>query len=277
MLPSLDCPATRQEVFLSGNEPVTPDTLYEKVQVNRETGQRATIFTDAELVDEVVVMNVPAELRQWAIDNGYTVAPDGYDSIPYLTQDPNALLTSPAMFSAVGGKVKITGTAAGDDFGYYAIQVGEGINPDSWQQLGDPITTPVSNGQLLEWDTSNLDGLYAIRLLVVSASKEVHQAVLQVTVDNTPPSIIVSTPLADQELQLVNGAVTLSADVQDASPLTKVEWWVDGKLAGTQSQLPYAWQLRTKTGKHTVQLKAWDSAGNSAQSPTIQFSITSGN
>ena len=277
MLPSLDCPATRQEVFLSGNEPVTPDTLYEKIQVNRETGQRATIFTDTGLIDEVVVMNVPSEQRQWAIDNGYAVAPAGYDSIPYLAQDPDALLTSPTMFSAVGGKVKIAGTAAGDDFGYYTIQVGKGINPDSWQQLGEPITTPVNNGQLLEWDTSTLDGLYAIRLLVVSATKEIRQAVLQVTVDNTPPSILVSTPLADQELKLVNGAITLSADIQDASPLTKVEWWVDGKLAGTQSQAPYAWQVSAKTGKHTLQLKAWDSAGNSAQSPIIQFTIISNN
>src|SRR5512133_1271302 len=219
-------------------------------------------------------MNVPVELRQWAIDNGYTVAPAGYDSIPYLAQDPNALLTAPTMFGVVGGKVNISGTANGDDFSYYTIQVGKGINPESWQQLGDPITAPVSVGQLLEWDTTGLDGLYAIRLLVVSTSKEIHQAVLQVTVDNTPPAIVVSTPFADQELQLVNGAVTLSANVQDASPLTKVEWWVDGKLAGTQTQAPYAWQLRAKTGKHTVQLKAWDSAGNSAQSPTIQFSIT---
>ena len=276
MLPSLDCPATRQEVFLSGNEPVAPDTLFEKVQINRETGQRATIFTDPELIEEAVVMNVPTELRQWAIDNGYTVAPAGYDSIPYLVQDPDAVLTTPAMFSVVGGEVKITGSAGGDDFGYYTIQVGKGINPDSWQQLGEPITTPVSDGQLLEWDTSTLDGLYAIRLLVVSASKEIHLAVLQVTVDNTPPAILVTTPQADQELQLVNGAVTLIADVQDASPLSRVEWWVDGKLAGAQSQAPFAWQVRTKTGKHTVQVKAWDSAGNSSQSPTIQFMIISG-
>jgi hypothetical protein len=155
--------------------------------------------------------------------------------------------------------------------------VGKGINPDSWQQLGEPITTPVNNGQLLEWDTSTLDGLYAIRLLVVSATKEIRQAVLQVTVDNTPPSILITTPQVDQELQLVNGAVTLSADIQDASTLTKVEWWVDGKLAGTQSQAPYAWQVRAKTGKHTLQLKAWDSAGNSAQSPIIQFTIISDN
>jgi hypothetical protein len=113
--------------------------------------------------------------------------------------------------------------------------------------------------------------------MVVSKSKEIHQAILQVSVDNTPPSILVTTPLADQELQMVNGAVTLVAEVQDASLLTKVEWWVDGKLASTQIQDPFAWQVRAKTGKHNVQLKAWDSAGNSAQSPIIQFIITSEN
>jgi membrane carboxypeptidase/penicillin-binding protein PbpC len=118
-----------------------------------------------------------------------------------------------------------------------------------------------------------LDGLYAIRLLVVNKSNEAHQAVLQVTVDNTPPTIQITTPLLDQELQAINGAVTLNASVQDSSPIIKVEWWIDGKLAGTQTNAPFAWQLKTTSGKHTVQVKAWDSAANTAQSPTTQFSI----
>jgi membrane carboxypeptidase/penicillin-binding protein PbpC len=273
MLPSIDCPATREEVFLAGNEPVLADTLFEKVQINRETGQRATIFTSPLLIEESVVMNVPADLRQWALDNGYNVAPAGYDSIPYLAQDPNALLTAPAMFGVIGGKVQITGTAGGDAFAYYSIQIGKGINPDTWQQLGDPVTSAVNAGKLAEWDTSGLDGLYAIRLLVVNKSNEAHQAVLQVTVDNTPPAIQITTPLPDQKLQSIAGAVTLSASVQDSSPIVKVEWWIDGKLAGTQTNAPYAWQLKTTSGKHTVQVKAWDSAANTAQSPTIQFSI----
>ena len=273
LLPSLDCPATRLEIFLSGNEPVTADTLYEKVQVNRETGQRATVFTAPELIEEKVVMNVPANLRQWAIENGFDVAPSGYDSIPYMTIDPYTQLTSPALFSAIGGKVSISGTASGADFGYYTIQVGQGINPSSWQQLGDAVTTPVENGLLAEWDTTGLDGLYAIRMLVVTSTNEVRQAVSQVTVDNIPPLITIKVPSPDQELQSINKQVTLSAEVVDTAMVTKVEWWIDGKLAGSQTNAPFAFQVKYSTGKHTVAVKAWDSAGNIAQSPTIEFSM----
>ena len=218
-------------------------------------------------------MNVPASLRQWAIENGIDVAPSGYDSIPYMTIDPNTQLTSPALFSAVGGKVSISGTASGADFGYYTIQVGQGINPGSWQQLGDAVTTPVENGLLAEWDTSGLDGLYAIRMLVVTSSNEVRQTVSQVTVDNLPPLITIKVPAADQVLQSVNMQVTLTASVEDTSGVSRVEWWIDGKLAGSQTNAPYAFQVKYSTGKHTVALKAWDSAGNVAQSPTIEFSM----
>jgi membrane peptidoglycan carboxypeptidase len=273
MLPTFDCPQTRKEVFLSGNEPVAPDTLFEKIQVNRESGQRATVFTAPELIEEKVVMNVPASMRQWAIDNGYEVAPAGYDSIPYLAQNPDAQLVSPALFSTVGGKVTITGTAGGTDFGYYSLQFGKGINPASWQQLGGETTTPVENGPLAEWDTTGLNGLYALRLLVVTSANEITQAVSQVTLDNIPPLITLTTPSADQELQSVNNKVTLSANVSDSASISKVEWWIDGKLSGTQAGAPFAFQVSYSKGKHTVQLKAWDSAGNLAQSPTIEFSM----
>ncbi len=273
MLPTADCPATRQEVFLSGNEPVAGDTLYEKIPVNRETGQRATVFTSPELIEEKVFMNVPAALRQWAVDNGYSVAPSGYDSIPYLAQDPNTRLSSPQLFSRVGGKVTISGSASGAGFSYYTVQIGQGINPQTWQQLGNQITTPVENGILAEWDTTGLNGLYAIRLLVVNSSNEITQAVSQVTVDNLPPLITISVPAADQEVQAVNGTVILSASVEDDAGVDKVEWWIDGKLAGTQANAPFAYPLAYAKGKHTVQIKAWDSAGNLSLSPTIEFSM----
>jgi len=273
MLPTIDCPQTRNEIFLSGNEPVAPDTLFEKIQVNRESGQRATVFTAPELIEDKVVMNVPASMRQWAIDNGYEVAPSGYDSIPYLAQNPDAQLVSPALFSTVGGKVTITGTAGGANFGYYSLQFGKGINPASWQQIGGEVTTPVENAPLGEWDTTGLNGLYALRLLVLTTSNEITQSVSQVTLDNIPPLITLTTPAADQELQSVNNKVTLSATVTDAASISKVEWWIDGKLAGSQAGAPYAFQVSYSKGKHTVQLKAWDSAGNLAQSPTIEFSM----
>ena len=45
LLPSADCPNVVTELFLDGNLPVTADNLYQRFQINRETGRLATIFT----------------------------------------------------------------------------------------------------------------------------------------------------------------------------------------------------------------------------------------
>ena len=47
LLPTGDCPNVVSEVFLDGNEPTQPDNLYRSVEIDRETGQLATIFTPA--------------------------------------------------------------------------------------------------------------------------------------------------------------------------------------------------------------------------------------
>ena len=78
--------------------------------------------------------------------------------------------------------MKIIGTAAGENFQYYRAQVGKGLNPQKWIQLGGDATTPVESGVLAEWDTKGLSGLYAVQLLVVRLDQKVDMAVIQVTV-----------------------------------------------------------------------------------------------
>ena len=51
-------------------------------------------------------------------------------------------------------------------------------------QIGTDVKTPVSGGKLAEWDTSGLQGLYALQLLVVRADHSLQTATLQVTVNN---------------------------------------------------------------------------------------------
>ncbi len=80
---------------------------------------------------------------------------------------PTANITSPELFAEVSGAVKIIGTASGENFSYYRVQVGKGLNPQTWTQLGSDVITPVENGQLAEWDTTGLSGLYAVQLQVV--------------------------------------------------------------------------------------------------------------
>lgn len=274
MLPTADCPNIVTDVFLLGNEPTIADTLYTRIKINRETGQRATVFTQPDLVEERVFMDVPAEAREWALQTGLALAPQGYDSIQQTQPDPDAMIIDPALFSAVSGKIKIRGTAAGEGFTSYTLQVGEGINPENWLQINGGAEHAVIDDTLAEWDTAGLNGLYAIRLTVVGADNLVKNAVTQVTVDNTPPSARITYPQAGQVVEPVRGGVTLAASVEDLVGIGRVEWWVDGKLAATQNAEPYVYQLLSKPGKHKAMIKVWDQAGNQVQSTEISFEIS---
>lgn len=273
MLPTMDCPNLVYDYFLYGNEPTLPDTLFTRFKVNRETGQLATVFTPPELIDEKVFMNVPAEARLWAQSAGIELIPQGYDAIQTIRQDELVNITQPLMFSAVAGKVVIRGTAAAAHFASYSIQVGEGINPESWLRVKESTRSVSEDGVLAEWDTSGLNGLYAIRLTVIDADNAVRSAVTQVTVDNTPPSARITYPLPDQHITPVRGEVTITAQVEDLVGVARVEWWVDGKRVSEQTAAPYLYQLSESAGKHSVYLKAWDVAGNSIQSEKISFSV----
>ena len=181
LLPTNDCPAIVREVFLNGFEPAQADTLFRSYAINRETGLLATVFTPPELVEQRVFMVVPQEARVWAASAGIPVAPEAYDAIQLRVPNPNVNITSPVMFANVNGRVQILGTAAGEGFQFYKIQVGQGLNPSAWIQIGG-TNAPVENSLLAEWDTSGLSGLYAIQLVVVYEDQRVETAILQVTV-----------------------------------------------------------------------------------------------
>jgi len=182
MLPTRDCPNLVTEVFLNGSEPTQPDTMFREFSINRETGLLATVFTPPELVDNRIYMIVPEEARDWALSQSMDIPPDSYDAIQAPPIKAYANITAPQLFADVDGKVLILGTAAGDDFQYYRVQVGKGLNPQEWIQLGEDNYTAVDGGLLAEWDTSELSGLYAVQLIVVRSDKVVDTAVIQVTV-----------------------------------------------------------------------------------------------
>ena len=71
------------------------------------------------------------------------------------------------MFADVRGEIKITGTAGGTDLDYYRVLVGQGLNPRNWVQLGTDSRSLVVDGTLATWDTSDLNGLYAVQLQAV--------------------------------------------------------------------------------------------------------------
>jgi membrane peptidoglycan carboxypeptidase len=179
LLPTRDCPDIVREVFLTGSEPTPSDNLFRAYAVNRETGLLATVFTPPDLVEERVFMVVPAPAgaRDWAAAAGIPVPPEAYDAIQVGAPNPNVNITEPSLFAEISGRVEITGTAAGEGFQYYRIQVGQGLNPREWIQIGGDVTAPVTNDLLAEWDTTGLSGLYAIQLVVVYEDQRVETAV----------------------------------------------------------------------------------------------------
>jgi membrane carboxypeptidase/penicillin-binding protein len=182
MLPTKDCPSIVSEVFLTGNEPTQPDTLYKTFAINQDTGYLATVYTPVQLVENRVFMVLPPEAQAWAKAANVPVAPSSYDAIQAEPINPDVRITSPEAFSQVRGRVQIRGTASGADFVRYRVLVGQGINPQEWMAVGEESRQPVEDGLLATWNTEGLSGLYAVELQVIRSDQRVDTAIMQVTV-----------------------------------------------------------------------------------------------
>ncbi|MDR3577697.1 MAG: transglycosylase domain-containing protein [Anaerolineaceae bacterium] len=274
LLPTADCPTTVSEIFINGDDPTTPDSLYKVFQINSETGRLATVFTPLELVQDRTFMVVPPEAQDWAKSAGLSLAPTDYDAIQPPLPSPDVQITSPALFGYVHGKINIIGTASGSSFASYRLQVGQGLNPSNWVQIGSSSSQPIQDDLLAAWDTRGLDGLYAMRLLVVQKDQHIQSATIQLTVDNTPPDTQINYPAPNQQFQTSTDAqITLQAQANDAIGVAKLEWYLDGERIGQNEQAPYNLVWQTAAGQHTLLVKAYDLAGNVTNSSPVSFTV----
>ncbi len=258
------CPNIVTEIFLPGSEPVQLDNLYRSFLVNSQTGRLATVFTPPELVEEQVFLVVPPEAAAWAASAGLPTPPDTYDVI--FNPSPSAgdaAITAPEIFAYISGSVPIAGRARGENFAFYRVQIGEGLNPRQWLQIGVDISTPVEDGQLMMWDTSGLNGLYAVQLLVVRQDQSIETATIQVTVDNVPPVLQILYPAEGQRFAYpLQNAITFQVQVSDDLGIQRVEFLVDGVSVSSLTQAPFAAPWEGGLGQHTLTVRATDLAGN---------------
>ncbi len=272
LLPTAACPNVVSEIFLEGRQPIQADNLYQTFQVNIETGLLATVFTAPELVEARTYMAVPPDKRAWADTAGILAPPTAYDTVQSPPVLENVHLTAPAMFSDGRGKVQITGSAAGADFLSYRLEYGQGLYPRTWIQIGSDSAAPLTEALLGEWDTTGLNGLYALRLMVVRTDRRVEQALVQVTLDNIPPQVAVTYPLEGQVIDR-SEEQQVALQVQANDPfLQKVEFLMDGILIGHSTQAPFGLLWDAENGSHTFKAVATDRAGNKTE-VTIRFSV----
>ena len=275
MLPDADCPSIVNEIFIAGFEPRQTDHLFQTYLINEQTGRLATVFTPLELVKEQRFLTVPPEAQGWALAEGIPLPPKEYDRIEApLQSSDKAQILSPKMFSYVRGVVEIIGTAGGEDFQYYRLQVGEGLFPRHWIQIGKDTSTPVKESTLGIWDTQGFSGLYTLQLQVVSKENRVQTALLQLIVDNTPPDLTIIFPQSGSTYS-VKETPTMTFQIQGADDLgiQRVEVSLDGKKLQTITQPPYAFPWRTNPGVHRLTVVIYDFAANRAQAEAL-FTIT---
>ena len=87
--------------------------------------------------------------------------------------------------------------------------------------------------------------------------------------DTTPPSVSASETGT-------SGTISFAATASDNVGVSKVEFYVDGLLVGTDTAAPYSMTLDSTTlanGSHNLTAKAYDAAGNSTVSTAVAFSV----
>ena len=86
-----------------------------------------------------------------------------------------------------------------------------------------------------------------------------------------------TAPTATASETGTTGTITLSATATDNVGVTKVEFYIDGALVGTDTTSPYSVTYNSAllvNGSHGLVAKAYDAAGNVGTSTTVTFSVS---
>ncbi len=242
LLPSDYTPGSVVELFLEGTEPTQRDNVHQMVRINRENGKLATAYTPPELVEERVYEIYPPVAADWVRENGIPQPPTEYDDStgPAVNVGPVAII-SPRPYEYIKGGQIITGNAKADNFQLYRLEVGKGLNPAEWRQLGQDYANQIENAPLEYWDTTaEEEGLYTLQLTVVKGDQGLERKAVQVTVDNTPPTVELVNPEADKTyVQEDDLWVNIQADAVDNFSMNRVEFFLDNQKIGESTVAPY--------------------------------------
>jgi len=263
-----DCPR-RVEIFDARIVPVQDDIYWQTIDVNSETGQRASSSTPEYLIVEQLYFIPPNDARDWWETNNQPLPPTEFDSfsVPEILSDTQIL--SPTNLEYVRGEVDIRGTVNVDNMQSFQIRYGAGIRPTSWILLGETQTTFTEGVTLATLDTSELDGPYTIQISVTNNDGSVDSDGVSVTVDNILPTIALSAGENNQLLYRwpTETVIPLIATVSDNLAIDRVEFYNNGVLIDQVTTSPYEWIFTIeRVGIEVFTATVFDEAGNQASS-----------
>jgi membrane peptidoglycan carboxypeptidase len=134
-LPDEACPRQREELFAADRGPLPAVyDLWQRVRVDKLTGQLASEFTPAERIETRDVAIFPERYREWAAARGYPVL-NAQSPYPF---PPELALDSPIDGGEVAGVVPIAGRVHIPEPLVWRLEYGVGPAPLGWGVLSGP-------------------------------------------------------------------------------------------------------------------------------------------
>ncbi|MGQ9909456.1 MAG: penicillin-binding protein [Candidatus Flexifilum sp.] len=277
LAPNGVCP-THREIFLDGTQALAVDSYWQMVTVNAQTGQLATVNTPPALRSEVRYFVPPPEALDWWTANNQPLPPTEVDTVSIPQAVSAVRITAPQNYSYVGGQVTIEGQINADDIRFYEVAYGEGLNPTAWITLSRSEARPARGAPLAIWNTDGLDGLYSIRLLLTRADNSVDSGVVLVTVDNTAPTIVLTTTEPGRVYRFpTDSTIGVTAEVSDNLQISRVEFYHEGTFLGADTSWPYSfdWTIQ-RPGSERFRAVVIDAVGNTAEAELTVEVLRSG-
>lgn len=190
-----------------------------------------------------------------------------------------------ASFSSYGPYVDV----AAPGVSIYTTNRGGGYSYASGTSFSSPITAATialmlsANPDLTPADASDIIKSTAIDLGApgfdylyghgrIDAKRAVEAAYTQISFDNIPPVISISSPTGGE----VSGTVPVDVNYSDNKAVVKVELYVNDKKTITDTQAPFAfaWDTTQLTdGNYTLTAHAFDAAGNQGTSAAVSVTV----
>jgi hypothetical protein len=181
---------------------------------------------------------------------------------------PTVSVTAPSAGAVLSNTVTLTANAT-DNVAVAGVQFQlDGVN------LGSAVTG-AGPTYSYSWNTAPAgNGTHTITAIATDTPGNTASASVSITIDHTPPTVSVTTPLAGAAL---SNTVNLTANATDNVAVAGVQFQLDGvnlgsAVTGAGPAYSYSWNTTsTGNGSHTISAVATDTAGNTA---TTSVSIT---
>jgi len=250
------CPTRREQ--LPAGSILQRDSLWQTVEINRATGQLATVNTPPADILRQSFFLPPEPALDWWLANDRPMPPGDDTAANPQASQPALQLTAPSDFAYVGATVEIAGRINRPGAQRWRLEYGADVNPSQWTPITESAVTSEPSTITSTWHTAQLNGTYSLRMTGSFADHSQYADTILLTIDNKPPQLALT--LRDASANA--GRQVLQADASDNLSVERVEFYVDDELLAIDQEFPYGTALPANLQNALLRALAYDRVGN---------------